>query len=183
MTWSSALARGAERWAANGGEVYPGRTMSKWVRWNSSETEPELIWCQDLYSAVVIHLPESTNRSDGANRGAKITGGEGAELVICFSYYTIRLLWDAWQSRFKEAFLQILCDNLIIHLHQSYRSIIHVHFCYSISSQIPTRSWSNYSPKIAQSHCFSEFGIRVVWQPNFGHIYLKILHGTKAWSL
>ena len=40
-------------------------------------TEPESIWCQDLYSAMIIPSPESTNRGDGANHGAKVTDGEG----------------------------------------------------------------------------------------------------------
>jgi hypothetical protein len=40
-------------------------------------TEPESIWCQDLYSTVIIPSPESTNRGDGINHGARVTGSEG----------------------------------------------------------------------------------------------------------
>jgi hypothetical protein len=36
------------------------------------------IRCQDFYPGVIISSPESTNRGDGADHGARVTGGEGS---------------------------------------------------------------------------------------------------------
>jgi hypothetical protein len=43
------------------------------------------------------------NRDDGANHGAKVTGGEGAKLVICFSYCTMVVTIRVYDRPFCRA--------------------------------------------------------------------------------
>jgi hypothetical protein len=119
--WASAKARGAQWWAINGGEVYPGRTTSKWVRWISSAPEPELIRCQDFYYVVVIPSPASTNRGDDVNHGVKITDGEGDASAIYFSHCIITVFFSQPDSRclgqvfsqFSMATQPMLCSKVV----------------------------------------------------------------------
>jgi hypothetical protein len=53
--------------------------------------QPPVLSCgEDLLPRSVIRSSMSTNHNNSVNPGARLTGGEGGEPVILFSYCTIR---------------------------------------------------------------------------------------------
>jgi hypothetical protein len=169
------LAGDRRRW------TYLRRPQDKGVRRTSSVFESELIQCPDLYLVIVIPLPANTDRSDDVNHGVKIVGGEGGCIgyLLQLLYHGIHLRLT-WQSNLKLDFLLNSLGNQSKALQQSCSLTYHLHLCYSIPKQILTRSCWELSSKSAQTYWQSKFRLQTAWKPNFGCIYLQILHNNNV---
>jgi hypothetical protein len=128
-------------------------------------------------SAYLSSVGRESRRRRGSER--KITGGEVSELVIQSGHCTIaKLIQSTCKSMFSIDLLQILCNDWINSLYQSYSLINQLQLCYIVHPQKVTGSSLELSPKFMQFQCQSEFRLKAVWQLDFGHIFLQIFHVT-----
>jgi hypothetical protein len=158
---------------------YLNRPQSrKGVRWPAG-TVPILNSGEDLstlgcYPGLSEH--KSPRRRESTRGGRRRPGD--LNLLIFLLLYHCKLLHSVWQSKWQRGLLQILCNDWINSLYQSYRLIKQLQLCYIVHPQKVTGSSLELSPKFMQFHGHSEFRLKALWQLDFGHIFLQIFHVT-----
>jgi hypothetical protein len=112
-------------------------------------------------SDVIRSLPSPNWNGSGTNRGGEsptVRFFFGAGGLIHFgTLYHGTLLQFIWQSIFRATFLQILHENFINPLYQSYSPMFQLQFCYGNHDQTCTGSRLNLGSKIYPPHCQTKF--------------------------
>jgi hypothetical protein len=177
-TRASIKTRGIQWRAIDGGETYPGRMTSKWVRWSSSAPEPELnpvprSLLHRGYPLTSEH--ESRRRRESRHRDHRRRGRNIRDLIQLLYHenpYSVNLTSDV-QGR--------LSPNFPWQHHHP--TIIQLQSFYGDHAQTCAGSCSNLGSKIASSHYQTRFSLQIAWQPIFGCIFLHIFHNNSVASL
>jgi hypothetical protein len=136
-------------------------TESRWSPVNNSGWARGMV-PRTRYLTPAVSVPYRAQIGTAATRIAAASHQRwdffGAGGLIHFgTLYHGTLLQFIWQSIFRATFLQILHENFINPLYQSYSPMFQLQFCYGNHAQTCTRSRLNLGSKIDPPHCQTKF--------------------------
>jgi hypothetical protein len=151
------------------------------TRWPDQQC-PRLIWGkEDLFT--LERYPNAGEHESPHRRESTcaVAGGEGEWTRDLIQWLYHGNAWQStWQTEFGFDSLLISYNNWFNSLYQSYRSIIHVHFCYSNNHQSSNWSNSKWLTNLVLGHCQSDFILKTAWQVNLESNFLQISYVTQA---